>query len=352
MKPEKKLIAVRACGYSRASKEDCMAGVIDVHTHMLNHEWLELLEKHGKPRYTLAAVPGGLRAIHLDGAPFMTPVPEMFDWDQRIRNMNKAGIDVAVVSLTCPNCYWGDEAVSLRAAQTMNDEMARARKTWPDRIQFFCSLPWQHPSRALQELKRARSLGASGVMVLANIDGKPLTDEAFAPIWKAIDDEKLPVLVHPTAPPGVRDMDMAQFQLTASIGFTFDTSLAVSRMIFDGFFDRYAELKIIASHGGGALPFLIGRLDQCFDNIPACRVKVRERPSLYARRIWADSVVFTDDALAMAVRVFGSERVLYGSDYPHTIGDPIGCLARVDRLPDGVRRRVRSANAKRIFDFE
>jgi aminocarboxymuconate-semialdehyde decarboxylase len=234
----------------------------------------------------------------------------------------------------------------------MNDEMARARKTWPDRIQFFCSLPWQHPSRALQELKRARSLGASGVMVLANIDGKPLTDEAFAQIWKAIDDEKLPVLVHPTAPPGVRDMDMAQFQLTASIGFTFDTSLAVSRMIFDGFFDRYAELKIIASHGGGALPFLIGRLDQCFDNIPACRVKVRERPSLYARRIWADSVVFTDDALAMAVRVFGSERVLYGSDYPHTIGDPIGCLARVDRLPDGVRRRVRSANAKRIFDFE
>ena len=100
------------------------------------------------------------------------------------------------------------------------------------------------------------------------------------------------------------------------------------------------------------MPFLIGRLDQCFDNIPACRVKVRERPSLYARRIWADSVVFTDDTLAMAVRVFGSDRVLYGSDYPHTIGDPIGCLARVDRLPDGVRKRVRSANAKRIFDFK
>jgi aminocarboxymuconate-semialdehyde decarboxylase len=80
-------------------------------------------------------------------------------------------------------------------------------------------------------------------------------------------------------------------------------------------------------------------------------VKVSERPSLYARRIWADSVVFTQDALAMAVACFGSERVLYGSDYPHTIGDPIGCLARVDRLPDGVRDRVRSANAQRIFEF-
>ena len=328
-----------------------MTPVIDVHTHMLNHEWIKLLEKHGGPRYTLRTVPGGLRAIHLDGAPFMTPVPEMFDWDQRIRNMNKAGIDVSVVSLTCPNCYWGGEKVSLKAAQTMNDEMARARKSWPDRIQFFCSLPWQHPKSALAELKRSLKAGAAGVMVLANIAGKHLTDPAFAPIWQAIDERKLPVLVHPTAPPGVREMDMTQFQLTASIGFTFDTSLALARMIHDGFLDRYPHLRIIASHGGGALPFLIGRLDQCYEHIPAARVKIAERPSLYARRIWADSVVFTDDALAMAVRVFGSDRVLYGSDYPHTIGDPIGCLARVDRLPDGVRERVRGANAGRIFDF-
>jgi aminocarboxymuconate-semialdehyde decarboxylase len=328
-----------------------MTPAIDVHTHMLNNAWLRLLEKHGGPRYTLRKVAGGLRAIHLDGAPFMTPVPEMFDWDLRVRNMNRAGIDVAVVSLTCPNCYWGSEPVSLEAARTMNDEMATARKTFPDRIQFFCSLPWQYPKAALAELKRALRAGAAGVMVLANVAGRPLTDPAFAPIWKAIDAQKLPVLVHPTAPPGVREMDMTQFQLTASIGFTFDTSLAVARMIFDGFFDRYPGVRLIASHGGGALPYLIGRLDQCFEHIPACRVNVSEKPSLYARRIWADSVVFTEDALAMAVRVFGSDRVLYGSDYPHTIGDPIGCLARVDRLPDGARERVRGANALGLFDF-
>jgi hypothetical protein len=112
-------------------------------------------------------------------------------------------------------------------------------------------------------------------MVLANIDGHPLTDDAFASIWSAIDSRGLPVLVHPTAPPGVDAMDMVRFQLTASIGFTFDTSLAVARMIYDGFFDRYPKLKIIASHGGGALPYLIARMDQCFDNIPACREKFR-----------------------------------------------------------------------------
>ena len=328
-----------------------MAPVIDVHTHMLNQAWLKLLERHGRPRYTLKAVTGGLRAIHLDGAPFMTPVPEMFDWDLRIKNMDRVGIDVAVVSLTCPNVYWGGEKLSLDAARVMNDEMAKARKTWPDRIQWLASLPWQHEKAALAELKRCLKAGACGVMVLANIGGKPLTDPAFARIWHAIDDAKLPVLVHPTAPPGVGEMQMEQFQLTASIGFTTDTTLAVARMIYDGFFDRFQRLKIIAGHGGATLPFLIGRLDQCYEHIPACRTKIREKPSLHARRIYADSVVFTDEALAMAVNVFGSGNVLYGSDYPHTIGDPIGCLARVDRLPEGARERVRGLNAGRIFDF-
>jgi len=327
-----------------------MSSVIDIHTHVLNNEWMKLLAKHGG-KYSLKEVHGGLRAIHLDGAPFMTPIPEMFDWELRIRNMDRVGIDVSVVSLSCPNVYWGGEKVSLAAAQTMNDDMAKAMRAWPERIQWFCSLPWQYEKLALAELKRARKKGACGVMVLANIAGKHLTDPAFAKIWKAIDDAGLPVLVHPTAPPGVKEMDMAQFQLTASIGFTTDTTLAVARMIYDGFFDRFQKLKLIASHAGGTLPFLIGRLDQCFEFIPACRTKTAERPSLHARRIFADSIAYTDDALAMAVRVFGSTNVLYGSDYPHTIGDPIGSLARVDRLPDGTRERVRGRNAERIFDF-
>ena len=180
----------------------------------------------------------------------------------------------------------------------MNDDMTAAQTAHPDRLRWFASLPWQYPERALAELDRAHAAGASGVMVLANVDGRSLTDPAFAPIWAAIDAKALPVLVHPTAPPGVADMDMERFQLTASLGFTFDTSLAVARMIYDGFFDRYRKLKIIAAHGGGALPYLIARMDQCFDNIPACREKISVRPSEYMSRIYADAVVFAPDALA------------------------------------------------------
>jgi aminocarboxymuconate-semialdehyde decarboxylase len=326
-----------------------MSPVVDVHTHMLSTEWLSLLEQHGGPHYTLKEVRGGLRAIHLDGAPFMTPVPNMFDWEARIANMDKARVDIAITSLTCPNVFWGGAEVSLRAARLMNDDMARAQQTWPDRIRWFASLPWQHEALALRELARACETGAVGVMVLANIGGKALTDQAFAKIWTEIDRRALPVLVHPSAPPGTAELGLHEFQLTAPIGFTFDTSLAVARCIYDGFLDRYPNLKLIAAHGGGALPYLVGRLDICWENIPAARAKTAEPPSAYMRRIYVDSVVFRQDVLDMCVSVCGADNVLYGSDYPHTIGDMVGCLARVDALAGETRDKVRGGNARRIF---
>jgi aminocarboxymuconate-semialdehyde decarboxylase len=325
--------------------------VIDVHTHCLTEAWFELLKRHGGPRYTVKAVTGGLHAIHLDSAPFMTPVPAMFDYSLRIATMDKHGVDIGLVSLTCPNCYWGSPEVSLEAARIMNDDMAAARTTYPDRIRWFASLPWQHEALALAELERTTKAGASGVMVLANIGGTPLTDAAFAAIWAAIDAKALPVLVHPTAPPGVAEMDMARFQLTASIGFTFDTSLAVARMIYDGFFERYRRLRIIAAHGGGALPYLISRMDQCHANIPASREKIARRPSEYLPMICADAVVFSPEVLDLCLKTFGADNVMYGSDYPHTIGDLPGCLARVDSLPGAARDKVRGSTALRVFGF-
>jgi aminocarboxymuconate-semialdehyde decarboxylase len=326
-----------------------MSTVIDVHTHCLTETWFELLQAHGRPRYTVRQVSGGMRAIHLDGAPFMTPVPAMFDYDLRLRTMDEVGVDVGIVSLTCPNCYWGSADVSLRAARLMNDDMAAASIAHPDRIRWLASLPWQYPDLARGELERAIAAGASGVMVLANVDGKSLTDAAFESLCQAIDARSLPVLVHPTAPPGVAEMDMVRFQLTASLGFTFDTSLAVARMIYDGFFDRYRGLRIIAAHGGGALPYLVSRMDQCYDNIPACREKISVRPSEYLQRIYADAVVFSRDVLELCVKTFGADNVLYGSDYPHTIGDMPGCLKRVNALPDAARDKVRGGNALRVF---
>ena len=174
--------------------------------------------------------------------------------------------------------FWGSPRNSLEAARLVNDDMAAQQQAFPDRIRFMCSLPWQHPKLALAELKRAcDELGAVGVMQLANVDGVSLTDKRFAPVWKEIDRRGLPVLIHPSAPPGTKYLDVMKYNLIASVGFMFDTSLAVARMIFDGFLDRYPNLKLIAAHGGGALPYLAGRLDICFDNMPACRERISKQ---------------------------------------------------------------------------
>lgn len=323
--------------------------VVDVHTHMLNEGFLKLLRKHGKG-YQVKKVVGGQTGIFKDGAPFMTLMPGMFDYDLRIQAMDAAGVDIAIVTLTSPNVYWGSAKTSLEAAKLINDDMAARQKQYPSRLRFMCSLPWQHPKLAIAELKRAcDELGAVGVMVLANIDGSSLTEKAFAPIWREIDKRALPVLVHPTAPPGTAELDVMRYNLIASVGFMFDTSLAVARMIYDGFFDRYPNLKLIASHGGGALPYIAGRLDICFANMPACRERIAAAPSSYLKKIYYDSVVFQQESLELALKVGGGGNVLYGSDYPHNIGDMKGCLARVDALPPAQRDAVRGGNAMRMF---
>jgi len=228
--------------------------------------------------------------------------------------------------------------------------MAEQQCAHPDRIRWFASLPWQYADDAKAELARCVEAGAVGVMQIANVVGEDLTHEKYAPVWAEIDRLKLPVLIHPSAPQGTRDMHLDEFGLVPPIGFMIDTTLAFARMILSGFIDRYPNLKLIAAHGGATLPYLAGRLDRCHEMIPACSSVIEEKPSEYLKRIWYDTVVYDQRALEMCIAVAGSpDRVLYGSDYPHNIGDMAGCLSRVDALPGAQAKRVRGAAARELF---
>lgn len=326
-----------------------MPTVIDTHTHILNEGWISAIARHGGD-FSIRPVIGGQQAVHLKGAPFMTLTPGMLDVDLRLRAMDEAGIDLAVVSLTCPNVFWGGREACVQAARDMNDYLASVQTAHPDRIRWMASLPWPHPDAAADELARAAALGARGVIVLANVAGAPLTDIQFAPVWRAIEQAGLTVFVHPTVPPGADAMQMDEYNLVANIGFMFDTTLTFTRMIYDGFFDRYPGLKLVAPHAGGTLPYLAGRLDQCWANMPACRVNTEHRPSEYLARILYDSVVYDAGSLDLCLRVGGADHLLFGSDYPHNIGDPAGCLARVRALPAGAREAALSRNAMRWFN--
>ncbi len=324
--------------------------VIDVHTHMLSDPWVEALRRHGAPKYEVKPTKAGQESVFLRGSPFMTLTPGMFDYDLRVRNMDKAGVDVAIVSLTCPNVYWGGEEISLQTAAAMNDLMAYQQSRYPDRLRWFASLPWQYADSAVTELERTVKAGAVGVFVSANIDERSLTAPEFAPVWAAIDRLALPVLVHPTAPQGSEQLELDEYGLVPPVGFMFDTTLAISRMIFDGFFDRYTKLGIIAGHGGATLPYIAGRLDRCHEMIPACSEKISDKPSSYLKKIYYDTVVYEKNALDLCIEVAGGpERVMYGSDYPHNIGDMEGCLARVNALGTDAARQVKSATAEKLF---
>jgi aminocarboxymuconate-semialdehyde decarboxylase len=322
--------------------------IIDVHTHMFTRPWLDLLRKHGTP-YNVKIRPDGKEEIFRHETPVVFPQPGHFDYELRIQAMDAAGIDMSIVSLTCPNVYWGNEEISTRAARESNDTMIAAQKKYPGRIRWFTSLPWEYPARAIEELARTCDNGASGVMVIANIAGRSLTEPFFAPIWKEIDRRALPVLLHPGEPPGADLMDMGKYDLSWSVGFMFDTTLAVTRMIFDGFFDLYPNLKLIASHAGGTLPYLVGRFEKGDEvELPQRRV-MKRKPTDYLRHIYYDCITYDLGALRYLISVVGADRVMFGTDWPHQVHDIKGSLAHTASLPKDQCDAIRGGNAKRVF---
>jgi aminocarboxymuconate-semialdehyde decarboxylase len=329
--------------------------LIDVHTHILSRAWTDLLAEHGRHRYRIQTDAEGRRVVMRNGARFMTLTEPMFDPEMRLRAMDEAGVGMGLLSYTCPNCYWAEGKHAITVARVMNDHLAEVCARWPDRFRGLASLPLQDVDLALEELARAvDQLGLVGLIILANVNDAPLDDPRFEPVWAALDERRLPTLLHPTVPPGADAMGMDRYGLVPAIGFMIDTTLAVTRMVLAGVFERYPRWPLIVGHAGATLPFVAGRLDQCHRFIPDTRSRISRSPSEYLRRLYYDTVCYEADALWLAYRLAGPERLLYGSDYPHNIGDLRGCAARIDGLaiPEAERALIRGGNARRLFGLE
>ena len=327
--------------------------VVDMHCHLLTESWVEQIKKHGKPEYGVARRVDGVECLVEHGTMSMTLEKKKFDYAGHVKAMDAAGIDVSVLSLTSPNVLWGGEKVSAETARLTNDGMAQAQSEFPNRLRWMASLPWQYPEAALAELDRACAAGATGVVVLANIDGKPLTDPSFASIWAEIDRRKLAVFCHPTIPPGAEALDMKGGilrLLLPTVGFLFDTTLAVARMVFDGFFDRYPNLSFISAHGGGTLPYIASRIDLFYGFLPEAEKKLSAKPSEYLRRIYYDAIVYDPHSLRLCLDLAGGDRVLFGTDYPHATDVP-GLLGQTKALAPRERDAVLGKTAERLFNL-
>jgi aminocarboxymuconate-semialdehyde decarboxylase len=264
--------------------------------------------------------------------------------------MDAAGVDLALISLSSPNAYLAEREHSVKAAQAANDEFAAAAAKYPTRIKWMTSLPWGFPADAVAELKRTQRAGAIGVCMLTNIVGTPLTDESYRPIWSEIEAMGLPVFIHPTLPKADYGLLVGGGALANAIGFTTETSLCFARMIFEGFLDRFPRLKLIACHGGGTLPYLAARFDRVWEQMSGATKPSRERPSHYIKhRLYYDAILYDQETLAHLVSYVDKDRVMYGSDYPFSLGDMPGILARVDKLAARDREAVRAGNALKLF---
>ena len=147
--------------------------VIDIHTHMMGATWVDAITSH--KNYGSAEF-NGKKMIALAGKPYIPIEDEMLDYEKRIRDMNIAGVDLAIVSLTTPSVYWADKELAVKLSVSINDEMAEQQRIYPDRLRFFATLPWQFPDEAILELERALMAGAVCVFVGANIEGASITD--------------------------------------------------------------------------------------------------------------------------------------------------------------------------------
>jgi aminocarboxymuconate-semialdehyde decarboxylase len=322
--------------------------VVDVHTHMYSRRWLDALKASGDP--DTVVVPGSPESIAYRGTNYAVLASNMFDWAERIAKMDAAGVDIALISLTAPNVYWGTAQQSIQAARIVNDEYAEAQARWPSRIRWFASLPWDDADAAIKELHRAMAAGAVGVCMLTNIKGQALVDHKYAPVWAEIDRIDVPVFIHPTTP-FVDSFGLGEYGLANTIGFTTDTTTCFAKFLLSGFFDRYPRVRPIACHGGGSLPFLMGRFDRMWE-ISASRRDISQPPSTHLRRIFFDSIVYDQRTLEYLVATVGADRVLYGSDYPFRLGDMAGVLGRVNALPPAERDALRGLNAIREFKLK
>lgn len=322
---------------------------IDLHTHFYPAEYWDMLAKWGEG-YEATKDAFGRTIIKKNGARFLTPTPPMGDPEARLREMDAAGVDVQAISLSAPNVYFAPDERGLEVARFTNDKLAGVRDKYPKRFMCLASVPLQNVEMAIDELRRAiNQLGMNGLLIGSNVNGKPLNSPDFEPFWAEVNKLKLTVCMHPMVPLGSEQMQ--EYGLAPMVGFIFDCNLAIARMIYDGIFERYPDMKFVLPHLGGAVSILMERWDHGFREMPDCRVRISRPPSEYVKNLYFDTVNFHKPALMCCYASVGAKQMVLGSDYPHIIGDIYRAVTSIQDMDisDEEKEMIFGGNALKIL---
>ena len=302
----------------------------DLHTHFYTEAFFQTI-RDLPSEFSFGTSSTGQTIITHRGARFFGVTPAMTDVSKRLEDMDRVGIDVEVVSLSTPNVFFADADHQPAVARTINDSYAELIAQHPARFKGFASIPMDAPDAALHELHRAiDELKLNGVILLSNIGGRPLTSPDYRPFFEEANRMKLCIFLHPMIP--AASDAFREYVLGPIVGFPFDTTLAVARMCYDGMFAELPDIRWIIGHLGGAVPYLMERMDNGFRDFADCRVKIDQLPSVYLKRLYYDTVAFSPHTLTMVREMVGADHMVMGSDYPHLLGSIDRAVSSIESL--------------------
>lgn len=325
--------------------------IIDIHSHCIPEAFRDWLQRHGvRVGAEVVSVPGG-QAVQFRGGPVTGP---QYGWDSmsdipgRLAAMDRMGIDIQVLSGWIDLAgYEVAPASAAEYARAHNETLAETAAS-SQRFRALGTAPVQDPRSAVGALEHAMDeLDMAGLQLATRVDDSYLDQQVgLDEFWEAAAEKQALLVLHPVRP--LAGVDLKRYFLDNSVGRPAESSIALAGLILSGVFERHPELTVCVVHGGGFIPFQIGRLDQSFHQLPAVAgAQIAAAPSTYLDSVFVDTIVHDDAALRFLIDRLGSDQVLLGTDYPFPMGDqdPVSFIESVAGQGTRDARAILGANA-------
>ncbi len=314
---------------------------IDVHSHCHFKEAGALLGAEA-PKLQIPPVNGAEEA-------FITV-------EKRLAAMDSQAIDMEVLSIN-PFWYNRERDLAAQIVKIQNEKLAELCASKPDRFAAFASLTLQAPDLAVQELETAvKKQGLKGAAVGDSVAGSEFSDKKFDPVWAKAEELGVPIFIHPQSTPELAKRFAGNGWLSNTIGNPLATTIALSHLIFEGTFDKFPGLKVIAAHGGGYLASYADRSDHaCLVGPKGCNpeIKLKKKPTDYLKQIYFDSLIFEPEAIRHLAAQVGASQIVLGSDYPYIWEmHPVDPIFATASLTDDQRADILGRTAAKLFNFQ
>ncbi len=254
-------------------------------------------------------------------------VPSFVEPEAKLAELESKGLDAAVVSVAPPLFYYHLDATGAGEAMSRatNDGLAEFCAADPDRLRWLATVPMHEPDRAVAVLEEAVGGGAVGAEIGTGVAGRRLDAPEFEPFWSAVERVGVPVTLHPAY--GAHNAALDDYYFENVLGFLFETTITIERLIVAGVFDRHPDLRVVLLHGGGYFPYQVGRLRHARTVRPELE-NAPPDPWAYRDRLFFDIITHDAGALAYLIERAGAGRVVMGTDLPFDMAtpDPVGLL--------------------------